>query len=497
MGHRCCSSWLQTQRWPIVAAALPAGAASVGHRCACARHYGVFVRMASTSGGAGAAAFFLAVLQPVPNLICGLPVRIPSVRCVRSSYWGHADTSDFSAAHGRLHRSGADRHGTSCPRPRPAPPPTVTPHGSNGIEHVVVLMMENRSFDHFLSWLPGADGRHDLIYLSTDGNFYPNYPLAPDFQGCGYSDPDHSWEGFLVQHNFGKMDGFLQRPTAPAGNPGVTLATANTFPIGYYTNRNPDGTPQGRARPAGHRRAGRALHGPGPLLLLVRRRDLPEPLLPARGPDRPGPQQRRRSPRCRPSGTSCRRSPTTRASRPAGTSSVTCRSWRCGARSTSRSGTRSPPATPTRSGIPVTTPSFIDTVAAGNSAQRQLRRPGLRHRGQRHLGRRPPAGRHPARRAVHRRRLPRPGQRRLPGQHGVHRHLRRVGRLLRPRAAAAGHRRHQPGQRRPHRRRHDADRRPADPRLPPARLPGAGHRGLQPGAGRRSSTTARSSTPRR
>jgi phospholipase C len=115
-----------------------------------------------------------------------------------------------------------------------------SPNGSDGIEHVVVLMMENRSFDHFLSWLPGADGRHDMIYLSTDGNYYPNYPLAPDFQGCGYSDPDHSWEGFLVQHNYGRMDGFLQRPTAPAGNPGVTLARANTFPIGYYTNRNDD-----------------------------------------------------------------------------------------------------------------------------------------------------------------------------------------------------------------------------------------------------------------
>jgi phospholipase C len=110
------------------------------------------------------------------------------------------------------------------------------PHGSAGVEHVVILMMENRSFDHFLSWLPGADGRHDMTYLSTDGNVYPNYPLAPDFQGCGYSDPDHSWEGFLVQHNFGKMDGFLQRPTAPAPNPGVTLARANTFPAGYYTN---------------------------------------------------------------------------------------------------------------------------------------------------------------------------------------------------------------------------------------------------------------------
>ncbi len=118
----------------------------------------------------------------------------------------------------------------------------LSPHGSNGIKHVVVLMMENRSFDHFLGWLSGADGRHDLTYRSTDGNYYRNYPLAPDFQGCGYSDPDHSWEGFLVQRNFGRMDGFLQRPTAPADNLGVTLAQANTFPIGYYTNLNPGRT---------------------------------------------------------------------------------------------------------------------------------------------------------------------------------------------------------------------------------------------------------------
>ena len=118
--------------------------------------------------------------------------------------------------------------------------PALTPHGARGIEHVVILMMENRSFDHFLGWLPGADGRHDLIFPATDGHSYPNYPLAPDFQGCGYSDPDHSWEGFLVQHNGGKMDGFLQRPTAPADNPGVTLAEANTFPVGYYSNLTRD-----------------------------------------------------------------------------------------------------------------------------------------------------------------------------------------------------------------------------------------------------------------
>jgi phospholipase C len=117
--------------------------------------------------------------------------------------------------------------------------------GSRGIRHVVVLMMENRSFDHFLGWIPGADGRHDLTFVSAvDGNTYPNYPLAPDFQGCGYSDPDHSWEGFLVQRNGGKLDGFLQRPTTPPDNPGVTPAAANTFPIGYYTNLNHDRSPK-------------------------------------------------------------------------------------------------------------------------------------------------------------------------------------------------------------------------------------------------------------
>ncbi|MGB8004424.1 MAG: alkaline phosphatase family protein, partial [Gaiellaceae bacterium] len=31
--------------------------------------------------------------------------------------------------------------------------------GRSGIEHVVVVMMENRSFDHLLGWLPHADGK--------------------------------------------------------------------------------------------------------------------------------------------------------------------------------------------------------------------------------------------------------------------------------------------------------------------------------------------------
>jgi phospholipase C len=98
--------------------------------------------------------------------------------------------------------------------------PLIRPNGPRGIEHIVILMMENRSFDHFLGWLPHADGRHDMKFVSAvDGNTYPNYPLAPDYQGCGYSDPGHSWEGWLVQHNDGKMNGFLQRPTTRRTTP--------------------------------------------------------------------------------------------------------------------------------------------------------------------------------------------------------------------------------------------------------------------------------------
>jgi phospholipase C len=48
----------------------------------------------------------------------------------------------------------------------------------------------------------------------------------------------------LVEYNFGRMDGFLQRPTAFANNPGVTLAAANTYPVGFYANLNPDGAPK-------------------------------------------------------------------------------------------------------------------------------------------------------------------------------------------------------------------------------------------------------------
>src|SRR5215510_6576571 len=39
-----------------------------------------------------------------------------------------------------------------------------------GFDHVIGLMMENRSFDHMMGWVPGADGRQGgLRYVDRDG----------------------------------------------------------------------------------------------------------------------------------------------------------------------------------------------------------------------------------------------------------------------------------------------------------------------------------------
>ncbi len=92
----------------------------------------------------------------------------------------------------------------------------------SGIEHVVVVMMENRSFDHLLGWLPGADGRqHGLSYEAPDGTRHKTFHQK-QLNGCGFADPDHSYNGGRIQYNGGKMDGFL------------TDARNDSFAISYY-----------------------------------------------------------------------------------------------------------------------------------------------------------------------------------------------------------------------------------------------------------------------
>ena len=97
---------------------------------------------------------------------------------------------------------------------------------TSGIEHVVVVMMENRSFDHLLGWMPNANGRQaGLDYLDNSGTAHPTYRLT-DFVGCAHPDPDHSYAGGRSEYDAGKMDGWLR------------TSTNDSFCIGYYAEQD-------------------------------------------------------------------------------------------------------------------------------------------------------------------------------------------------------------------------------------------------------------------
>jgi phospholipase C len=72
--------------------------------------------------------------------------------------------------------------------------------------------MENRSFDHFLGWFPNADGQQNNTYPTPSSGTMSTYPLAPDYQGCGHPDPDHSYAGGRIEYDNGAMDGWLLDP---------------------------------------------------------------------------------------------------------------------------------------------------------------------------------------------------------------------------------------------------------------------------------------------
>src|SRR5437763_13604754 len=87
--------------------------------------------------------------------------------------------------------------------------PALPDPRSSGIDHVVVVMMENRSFDHLLGWPPGADGRQGgLTHFHRAGLPPDTAPLAPDFQGCGHPDPAHPSDGARIEYAGGACHGW-------------------------------------------------------------------------------------------------------------------------------------------------------------------------------------------------------------------------------------------------------------------------------------------------
>ena len=100
--------------------------------------------------------------------------------------------------------------------------------GLDNLQHLVVLMMENRSFDHLLGSLKAVDNRIDGLTGNesnpdTNGGFAKVLPQAA-FQGQLDPDPDHHFPGVDLQ--------IFNGATGPA-----RVASMQGFVRSYYEQR--------------------------------------------------------------------------------------------------------------------------------------------------------------------------------------------------------------------------------------------------------------------
>ncbi|HEV3090927.1 MAG TPA: alkaline phosphatase family protein [Candidatus Cybelea sp.] len=103
---------------------------------------------------------------------------------------------------------------TPMPGARPAARPAFgsPPSGSSPIQHVVLLIQENRSFDNLFATFPGADG----ATTGRKGIKTVRLRMARLGEPCDFG---HSYKGFIRDYNHGKMNGF-EREGGSAHCPG-------------------------------------------------------------------------------------------------------------------------------------------------------------------------------------------------------------------------------------------------------------------------------------
>ena len=139
------------------------------------------------------------------------------------------------------------RHG---PRPRPGQPAgtDLLPQ----IRHIVVLMMENHSYDNYLGMLSGrgegfplaADGQPDVSNSRADGETIRAFPQFSPVQRHGV--PSQSWHASHQQWGEGKCDGFVtstesMQAEARAGTASDDIDTAPeaaTVGMSYWSERD-------------------------------------------------------------------------------------------------------------------------------------------------------------------------------------------------------------------------------------------------------------------
>lgn len=106
------------------------------------------------------------------------------------------------------------------------------------VEHVIVLMMENRSFDHYFSKLPEYGQPDATVATESFVNADATGATVAWFKTDDYCvrDPAHGWDSVHTQFNGGKNDGFVLT-NEPDGARAMGFFDATDIPF-YYELAN-------------------------------------------------------------------------------------------------------------------------------------------------------------------------------------------------------------------------------------------------------------------
>lgn len=104
------------------------------------------------------------------------------------------------------------------------------------ISHVIVVMKENRSFDHYFGRLP-KEGRTDIEGI-PDGFTNPDHTGAKvaathETNACSPLDPEHQFANMHAMWNGGKMDGFIENAYAHSSTKDGAAMTDGHFVMTY------------------------------------------------------------------------------------------------------------------------------------------------------------------------------------------------------------------------------------------------------------------------
>ena len=111
-------------------------------------------------------------------------------------------------------------------------PPAKTP-----IQHLVVLMQENHTFDNYFGTYPGADGLPSGTKMPVDPtNPAAGYIVPWHIGTTTITDLSHTAPTFLAQYDNGKWDGFVSAINGYNENGTIAMGYYDSSDIPYYWN---------------------------------------------------------------------------------------------------------------------------------------------------------------------------------------------------------------------------------------------------------------------